>query len=138
MYVPEVDRMDGNNTRLFSAAGLKITLKGVPAGLIVSFALMLIFAGLMLWLALPAVWASVFAYAATALGAFAGGFVSGVMAGGGGLKFGALTGAAIFAVAFFAGVIAGRAVPGVGAVAVSAGISVAFAALGGAVGVNRR
>ena len=130
--------MDGNNTRLFSAAGLKITLKGVLAGLAVSVLLMLIFAGVILWLSLPIVWATVLAYAATALGVFAGGFVSGTLAGSKGIKFGAVTGAVTFAVAFLAGIIAGRTLPGVGSIAVSAGLSVGFAALGGIVGVNRR
>ena len=130
--------MDGNNTRLFSAAGLMIALKGVLAGLAVSLLLTLLFAGIMLWFSLPLVWASGLAYAATAVGAFAGGFVSGVFAGGKGLKFGAAVGVVMFAVVFLVGLIAGRSVPAPGSAALSAGISVVFASLGGIVGVNRR
>ena len=130
--------MDGKKKGLFSAFGLKTVLKGVLAGLIVTALLLLLFAGVMLWFSLPLAWESVLTYAATAAGAFAGGFVSGVLARENGLEFGAVTGALIFAVAFLTGLIAGRSVPAVGAMAISAGISVGFAALGGAVGVNKK
>lgn len=130
--------MDDNNNGFISVSRLKSEAKGALVGLIASMLLLLLFSALMLWISVPLMWASVFSYAASALGAFIGGFVCGVLTGEKGLRVGALTGVICFATVFLTGIIVSRSVPSFATLGISALVTVCAAAFGGVVGVNRK
>ena len=130
--------MNGTTVKHFFTTKAKSLGKGVLAGLLTSFAMLLLLSGIMLWFSLSLSWGAVLAYIASAIGGFVGGYVVGILVDGKGLLFGAMTGLIIFLVTFFVGLFTEMRFPDIKDSTISLVITLASAAFGGVVGVNRK